>query len=460
MANVNITESYITNNKRYSANMRQTPDTLVLHTVCGPMTAQETVNYFNKSSAQAEAHAVVDDTHVIQMLPWENKCYHCGNGNTNSIGVEMAECKKIKWNSNGTIASWSDKDDKAVREYHTKVRENAVLLFAYLATKYSINPLTNVLSHKEIAAKKGGSDHADPEELWVKFGWTMDKFREDVKTAMGAAGANYTGSVSGSSDNSSGSGTSKTFNKEAILEKTKLLFNWNIKNNEMSNGSLTVRGRNIYQVGSRIITKSDGIEYYVEGVSHNADLFNGWTTTLSVTRGINPKYRFTPPFGEWYQMTTEDASKIFNYDVTTALDSALSSAQGTNASGGTNSWKGTTNASGGVEVEAEFTAYYRIDDPNDPEYAMEGGPVNADGTELDYTKQTCAAPQSIKMGSYIQAKLPNTEIDGRVFKVCDRGGAITQVGDLYHFDILMKDKSTANAFGRQRGKAIVNCTPK
>lgn len=453
---VNIVESYITNNPRYQSNTKQTPDTLVLHTVCGPISAQTTIDMFNSSSAQAEAHAVVDDVQAYQMLPWDTKCYHCGNGNANSIGVEQAECSKIRWNSNGTVPSWNSSDDTEVRNYQTKVRENAVQLFAYLAVKYSINPLTNVLSHKEIAAQKGGSDHADPEELWDKLGWTMDKFREDVKAAMGAAGANYTGSVNGSS---SGSSTSKVFNKEAILEKTKLLFNWNIKNNVMSNGTITVRGRNVYQVGGRIITKSDGVEYYVEGVSHNIDLFSGWTTTLSVTRGIEPKYRFTPPFGEWYQMTSEDASKIFNYDVTTALDSALSTAQGTNTSGGTNNWTGKTSASGGTEVTAEFTAYYRIDDPNDPEYAMEGGPVNADGTELDYTKQTCAAPSSIPMGSYIQAKLPGTEIDGRVFKVCDRGGAITQVGDLYHFDILMKDKSTANAFGRQRGTAIVNCTP-
>lgn len=76
----------------------------------------------------------------------------------------------------------------------------------------------------------------------------------------------------------------------------KELFNYNIKNNVFSNGTIVVKGSNKYHVGQRIIIQSENMEYYVENVSHNFNCYGSWTTSLGVTRGIEPENRFTAPW--------------------------------------------------------------------------------------------------------------------------------------------------------------------
>lgn len=102
--------------------------------------------------------------------------------------------------------------------------------------------------------------------------------------------------------------------KATIFGRCKELFNWNIMNNQMENGSITVKGSNKYKVGSRVILEATNVEFYVEGVSHNFTQFEGWTTTLQVTRGIEPQRRFQAPWGEWQQMTMEDIGRIFRLE--------------------------------------------------------------------------------------------------------------------------------------------------
>lgn len=102
-------------------------------------------------------------------------------------------------------------------------------------------------------------------------------------------------------------------NQTAI--KTEKLFNWNILNNSMENGSITVKGKNSYKVGTRVILESTGIEYYVEAVEHTFTFFEGWNTTLSLTRGLNPSKRYSAPWGKAAQIKPEDAVNIFGYSV-------------------------------------------------------------------------------------------------------------------------------------------------
>lgn len=111
-------------------------------------------------------------------------------------------------------------------------------------------------------------------------------------------------------------GTSEEGSNAVILKKQQDIFNWNIKNNSMENGTIVVKGSNRYKIGSRIILESTGIEYYVENVTHNFTYLQSWTTTLSVTRGLTPDNRFTAPWGNGVQMTPADASEIYGYDVT------------------------------------------------------------------------------------------------------------------------------------------------
>ena len=111
---------------------------------------------------------------------------------------------------------------------------------------------------------------------------------------------------------------------------------------------------------------------------------------------------------------------------------------------------GSTTVTGGKEVNAEFTAYYPAND------SMQGGFLDAMGNKLDPNKLTCAAPKSIPFKTKIQVKNTGTDRDNLVYTVTDRGGAIViDSNGVYHIDLLMKDKKTALAFGRRKGKALI-----
>lgn len=97
-------------------------------------------------------------------------------------------------------------------------------------------------------------------------------------------------------------GASNPFNIE--------LFNFNCKNNVFENGNIVVSGKACYQVGDRLILEYNGMEYYVESVSHAFNCYNTWTTTLGVTRGIDPANRFTEPWGCGKDMQPKDMAAI------------------------------------------------------------------------------------------------------------------------------------------------------
>ena len=88
-------------------------------------------------------------------------------------------------------------------------------------------------------------------------------------------------------------------------EFTKRLANFNIKNNVMENGTLTVKGSNQYKIGERVILESNNMEYYVEGVNQSFNMYSTWTTSLSVTRGLHPEDRFTPPWNSCIDLTND-----------------------------------------------------------------------------------------------------------------------------------------------------------
>ena len=90
------------------------------------------------------------------------------------------------------------------------------------------------------------------------------------------------------------------------------LFNWNIKNNKFSNGTVTVKGEAKYKVGQRCILESENLEFYIESVSHNFTMYGSWTTTLGLTRGIAPGERFTAPWGAFEEFTLNVQQAIIN----------------------------------------------------------------------------------------------------------------------------------------------------
>ena len=124
---------------------------------------------------------------------------------------------------------------------------------------------------------------------------------------------------------------------------------------------------------------------------------------------------------------------------------------------------------GGRIVDALFTAYYPTSDGySSAENRLQGGPTSATGETLDYTKFTCAVPHTpyvdksleIAYGTNIMVMDTGSSQDGIVYRANDCGSAITVENGVYHFDLLMKDRDTAYAWGRRNGKAMIGGTLK
>lgn len=189
-----ITQDFFTRNDCYNTGKTIEVKGLMLHSTAAPgVTAKEWKARWNKSykagetKRQACVHAFVDDTDIIQALPWDHEGWHAGKGSKGSanqthIGVELCEPKGAVYNKNGT--AFAKYDVKALTPYFDKVYNNAVALFAFLCKEYNLNPLTDILCHKEGWRKGIACGHADVEHWFPLHGKSMDDFRADVKAAM------------------------------------------------------------------------------------------------------------------------------------------------------------------------------------------------------------------------------------------------------------------------------------
>ena len=121
---------------------------------------------------------------------------------------------------------------------------------------------------------------------------------EEEETFPGTGSVNQVDNLANLLKEDGGTASNTTLGDvESIKRFYTELFNFNIKNNVFANGTIVVKGKASYKVGERIILEHNNMEYYVESVSHNFNCYGGWTTTLGVTRGIQPQNRFTPPWG-------------------------------------------------------------------------------------------------------------------------------------------------------------------
>lgn len=185
-----IVQSILTNNPCYKARKKITVKGLMLHSVgCPQPSASVFINQWDRSDyKRACVHAFIDGNtgKVYQTLPWNHRGWHGGGKcNDTHIGVEMCEPSTIKYVS-GTKITCTDK--VKARAVAQRTYDNAVALFAHLCVKFSLNPMTDIISHREGGTKGIASNHSDPEHLWkqLDMGYTMDTFRKAVKAAMGA----------------------------------------------------------------------------------------------------------------------------------------------------------------------------------------------------------------------------------------------------------------------------------
>ena len=193
---MNIIKNYVTNSDCYKTGQKIYVKGIMIHSVgCPQPKASVFVGQWNRPGRDVCAHAIIDGItgDIHQTLPWTSRGWHAGDSaNDTHIGIEMGESDTIRYTSG---ANWVDEGDgsrtKAITE---RTYKSAVELVAYLCKSFKLNPLKDgvIVSHYEGGKRGIASCHADPEHIWKKYGYTMDKFRNDVKAAMGNVNTNTT----------------------------------------------------------------------------------------------------------------------------------------------------------------------------------------------------------------------------------------------------------------------------
>lgn len=183
-----LVQSILTKNPCYTAGRKITVKGLMLHSVgCSQPNAMVFINNWNSASYDnACVHGFIDgnDGTVYQTLPWNHRGWHAGGAANNThIGVEMCEPACIKYTGG---SSFTCSDTVTAKAVANRTYNAAVELFAMLCKEYGLNPLTDIISHREGHAQGVASNHGDPEHLWngLKMGYTMDTFRQAVKAKM------------------------------------------------------------------------------------------------------------------------------------------------------------------------------------------------------------------------------------------------------------------------------------
>ena len=226
---MNIVQSILTKNPCYTAGRKITVKGLMLHSVgCSLPKASVFINSWNSASYNnACVHGFIDgnDGTVYQTLPWNHRGWHAGgDANNTHIGVEMCEPACIKYTGG---ASFTCSDTATARAVAKRTYEAAVELFAMLCKEYGLNPLTDIISHREGHAQGVASNHGDPEHLWngLKMGYTMDTFRQAVKAKMNGAPAPSVPETSGTQ-----ASAFKNLSEADVIAKVGPLFTANQKN--------------------------------------------------------------------------------------------------------------------------------------------------------------------------------------------------------------------------------------
>lgn len=166
---MNLQKTLITKNDCYKAGRTIVPKGIMVHSTATPsVMAQSWFDRWNRPNTDVAVHAFVDHEVVCQHLPWNHRAWHCAaDGNNTHIAFEM--CEPTDWKTN--------------ESYFKACYKNAVELTAYLCQKYNLTE-KKVISHKEGYQKGIASNHGDPDHWWKYFGYTMTKFRADVKKAL------------------------------------------------------------------------------------------------------------------------------------------------------------------------------------------------------------------------------------------------------------------------------------
>jgi len=193
MSKLNIIQTPCKNFRLYGTPRSEKLDSIEVHSIgCPQNTGMNIVNNMNQTNPSGITHYVIDaeeEYTVYQLLPDTNTCWADGNkGNRCAISFEISESDYMRYTGGANFVVTNREKFMAdlYRGYNT-----AVIFVAEKCKEYGWDPQEKlpdgrhrVWSHKEGHALGMSSNHGDPDHFWKEAGYTMDKFRADVKAAM------------------------------------------------------------------------------------------------------------------------------------------------------------------------------------------------------------------------------------------------------------------------------------
>ena len=197
MSTLPFTQHYLTKNKCYqqSGNMTQVLG-LMLHSTATP--GAMTTNFikswdtYQPNGRSVCVHAFLDDTQLVQTLPYNKKAWGCGagpkgSGNAHYIQLEICEPSYVIYDS-----SWLPRvETKHLNDLQAYVDAFYPTLIEWCAQRlfdlgFTTVTTTNLTSHKEAHEAGLASNHQDPQQFLALANLSMEKIRYDTQQRLTA----------------------------------------------------------------------------------------------------------------------------------------------------------------------------------------------------------------------------------------------------------------------------------
>lgn len=140
---------------------------LVIHETANPgASAYNHTLLWSRNDTYAVHHVMeLDGSTVYNTVPENRLCWHVGNGNYATIGIELAHAT----NASDFAKQWNE----AVKWAGDELRAHGW-------------DTSRLLSHYEAAQRWGGSDHTDPNGYFRAYGKTWYEFKQAVAAYLGS----------------------------------------------------------------------------------------------------------------------------------------------------------------------------------------------------------------------------------------------------------------------------------
>lgn len=140
---------------------------LVIHETANPgASAYNHTLLWSRDDTYAVHHVMeLDGSTVYNTVPENRLCWHVGNGNYATVGIELAHAT----NASDFSKQWNEAVKWAGDELRSRGWDTSRLL-----------------SHYEAAQRWGGSDHTDPNGYFARYGKTWAEFKQAVAAYLGS----------------------------------------------------------------------------------------------------------------------------------------------------------------------------------------------------------------------------------------------------------------------------------